>query len=221
MSQKFTLYEDLTVGENLEFTASLRKIDPKKFRKRSTELLDFISFKKPLNTMVHDLPGGMRQQVSLAAAMIHDPEIVFLDEPTAGVNAASRALFWDLIRRLAREGKTIFVTSHYMDEVEQCNRIALMRSGKIIALDTPSGLKRSTFPHGLYAVNLTPPQLERLKASKVFKSVVPYGLQYHLVVSDTERFIQLKNEVSNQIEFRPIQPNLEDVFIELVEAQRG
>ena len=100
----------------------------------------------PLNTMVRDLSGGTKQQVSLAAALLHDPEIIFLDEPTAGVTPASRSRFWQLIRKLADRNKTVFVTTHYMDEAEQCDRIALMREGKIIALDTPDGSKRATFP---------------------------------------------------------------------------
>src|ERR1700733_3990292 len=96
--------------------------------------------------MVQDLPGGIKQQVSLAASLLHDPEIVFLDEPTAGVTPAARARFWALIREIAGRGKTVFVTTHYMDEAEQCGRIALMRSGELIALDTPAGLKKSAFP---------------------------------------------------------------------------
>ena len=118
-------------------------------------LFDFIAFQKPIKTLVSDLPLGMRQQVALAAAVLHDPEIVFLDEPTAGVSPASRARFWGLIRQLAERGKTIFVTSHYMDEVEQCDRIALMSAGEIIALDSPALLKKAAFPEAS-----APPSLE-------------------------------------------------------------
>ena len=146
MSQKFTLYNDLSVGENLEFIASLRKLSDAVLKQRQAELFAFVGFDKPVNTLVKDLPGGMKQQVSLAAALLHDPDIVFLDEPTAGVSPGARAKFWDLIRQLSARGKTIFVTSHYMDEVEQCQRIALMRDGQIIALGSPAELKRSTFP---------------------------------------------------------------------------
>ncbi|MES2504855.1 MAG: ABC transporter ATP-binding protein [Myxococcota bacterium] len=146
MSQKFTLYNDLTVEENLSFAADLRKIPKGVYLKQKKSLLELISFEKPLNTFVVDLPGGMKQKVSLAASMVHDPEIIFLDEPTAGVSPTSRALFWDLIRQLAKNGKTIFVTSHYMDEVEQCHRIALMKDGEIIALDTPDTLRTIAFP---------------------------------------------------------------------------
>ncbi len=141
MSQKFTLYNDLRVDENLDFIAALRKLDKVTYLKRRKELLDFISFDRPMNSIVQDLSGGIKQQVALAASLLHDPEIVFLDEPTAGVSPPSRARFWSLIRQLAERGKTIFVTTHYMDESEQCDRIALMRDGKIIALDTPAGLK--------------------------------------------------------------------------------
>src|SRR5208283_1687374 len=129
MSQKFTLYNDLTVDENLSFIASLRKLDPQIYVRRRQELFDFISFDRSIHDMVSDLPGGTKQQVSLAAALLHDPEIIFLDEPTAGVSPASRIRFWSLIRKLSDSGKTVFVTTHYMDEAEQCGRIALMREG--------------------------------------------------------------------------------------------
>lgn len=146
MSQKFTLYDDMTVKENLEFTSSLRKMDSQKFRQQKEKLLTMIRFKTSEDVLVKDLPGGIKQQVSLVSAVLHDPEIVFLDEPTAGVSPAFRQRFWNLIRELAREGKTVFVTTHYMDEAEQCGRIALMRSGELIALDSPLGLKQKSFP---------------------------------------------------------------------------
>ncbi|MDE2291060.1 MAG: ABC transporter ATP-binding protein, partial [Elusimicrobia bacterium] len=150
MSQKFTLYEDLTVAENLDFIAALRKLDPARYRERRRELLQLIGYPKGLTDKVRDLSGGTKQKVSLAAAMLHDPEVLFLDEPTAGVTPAGRALFWDLIRQVASRGKTVFVTTHYMDEAEQCGRIGLMRDGELVALDTPAGLKRAVFPEQVY-----------------------------------------------------------------------
>lgn len=152
MSQKFTLYNDLTVEENLDFIAALRKLDKKTYLKRRQELFDFIAFDKPIKTMVQDLPGGLKQQVSLVAAILHDPEIIFLDEPTAGVSPASRERFWQLIKQLAGQGKTLFVTTHYMDEAEHCERIALMRDGEIIALDSPENLKKRTSENSLEEV---------------------------------------------------------------------
>ncbi len=146
MSQKFTLYDDMTVAENLSFTASLRKLERAVFLKQKEMLLDFIRFNQSANAMVRDLPGGVKQQVSLVASLLHDPDVVFLDEPTAGVSPAYRQRFWDLIRQLAAAQKTVFVTTHYMDEAEQCSRIALMRSGELIALDSPENLKKQNFP---------------------------------------------------------------------------
>ncbi|OFZ39160.1 MAG: hypothetical protein A2504_04900 [Bdellovibrionales bacterium RIFOXYD12_FULL_39_22] len=222
MSQKFTLYNDLTVEENLSFTASLRKIPATTFEKRKQELLNFISFNKPIKTMVKDLPGGMKQQVSLAASILHDPEIIFLDEPTAGVTSASREKFWDLIKKLARQGKTIFVTSHYMDEVEQCDRIALMRAGELIAIDSPSGLKRSTFPKPLYELypqrNITFAEAESLREGHFFESFEAYGQRYHASPISEAHWNDFKNKYASDFTIRAITPTLEDVFIRLVEG---
>jgi len=145
MSQKFTLYDDLTVVENLFFAASLRKLDGAQFRKSMEKLLSFIHFQQSPHSMVRDLSGGVRQQVSLVAALLHDPEIIFLDEPTAGVSPAYRKRFWDLIRLLAKERKTIFVTTHYMDEAENCDRLAFMDSGRVLELDSSVNLKMKYF----------------------------------------------------------------------------
>jgi ABC-2 type transport system ATP-binding protein len=146
MSQKFTLYDDMTIDENLSFIAALRKIPKETFETRKKELFDFVGFHRKVDTPVRDLPGGMKQQMALVGALLHDPEIIFLDEPTAGVTSAVRAKFWSLIKQLAKNGKTVFITSHYMDEVEQCDRIALMRDGELIALDSPLQLKKQAFP---------------------------------------------------------------------------
>lgn len=146
MSQKFTLYDDMNVKENLDFAASLRKLDVKKFTEQKEKLLSFIHFRASEKTLVRELPGGVKQQVSLVAALLHDPELIFLDEPTAGVSPAYLQRFWTLIGDLASEGKTVFVTTHYMDEAEHCQRIALMREGELIALNSPLGLKQENFP---------------------------------------------------------------------------
>ena len=223
MSQKFTLYNDLTVEENLLFTASLRKIPRPEFEKRKKELFDFISFHRDPKTMVKDLPGGMKQQVSLAASLLHDPDIVFLDEPTAGVTSAARARFWDLIRDLAKRGKTIFVTSHYMDEVEQCHRIALMRSGELIALDTPEGLKRTTFPNPLYELkphqSISFSEVEAIRAEGYFESFEPYGLRYHVSATTPNLWQEFVKKYGKDFETKAISPTLEDVFIRLVEGK--
>ena len=151
MSQKFTLYDDLTVMENLNFKATIRRMPEKEAGKRIDHIFEFIGYDSGRDTMVKELPAGVKQQVSLAATLIHDPEVVFLDEPTSGVSPAVRARFWSLIRKLAKEGKTVFVTTHYMDEAEECGRIALMRAGKLIALGSPQQLKKDTYPNGMPA----------------------------------------------------------------------
>lgn len=226
MSQRFTLYSDLSVEENLWFTARLRKLDPALFEKRKTELLSFIQFDRDPRTLVRDLPGGIKQQVSLAASLLHDPEIVFLDEPTAGVTPAFRALFWALIRDLAKRGRTVFVTTHYMDEAEQCDRIALMRSGELIALESPANLKASTFPKGMLELEPKGPgakallkKLESPEVRSAFSLLEPYGLRTHAEIQDERAWKALLPEVEREFRLATISPTLEDVFIRLVEGK--
>jgi ABC-2 type transport system ATP-binding protein len=223
MSQKFTLYNDLTVEENLNFTASLRKLDPAVYLKRRQELFDFISFDRSIHSFVRDLPGGTKQQVSLAAALLHDPEIIFLDEPTAGVTPVSRNRFWSLIRKLSEQGKTVFVTTHHMDEAEQCGRIALMREGKIIALDTPEGLKRSTFPMPMLEFvpreALSFAEVSAVREHKVFSFFEPYGLRFHASIQSEEAWEEVRPQLEERFAIRRIKPSLEDVFLQTVEAK--
>ena len=222
MSQKFTLYNDLTIKENFAFTASLRKIPKLTLQKRTTELLEFINFTSPLNTFVRDLPGGIKQQVSLAASLLHDPEILFLDEPTAGVTPVARARFWALINDLSKSGKTVFVTTHYMDEAEQCGRIALMRAGEIIALDSPKNLKVNTFPDPIYELDPISKEntliLKELHAHASVDSVESYGMKYHLILKDLSNWEILEKDLSSYFKIRKISPSLEDVFIRLIEG---
>jgi ABC-2 type transport system ATP-binding protein len=222
MSQKFTLYEDMTVQENLSFAASLRKIPPAESKRRQKELFDWIGWNRALSEMVRDLPGGLKQQVSLVASLLHQPEIIFLDEPTAGVTPTSRARFWDLIRSLASLGTTVFVTTHYMDEAEQCARIALMRSGELVALDSPLSLKQSAFPRGLW--ELTPlqgtsPSMKKWQQHPAIGLLEPYGLRYHLEITDEQGEADLKAELGAHFKLVPISPSLEDVFIRFVEGK--
>jgi ABC-2 type transport system ATP-binding protein len=224
MSQKFTLYDDLTVEENLSFVAGLRNLDEATYAKRRDHLLEFISFQRPLDSMIRDLPGGTKQQVALAAATLHDPEIVFLDEPTAGVTPAARARFWALIRDLAGRGKTLFVTTHYMDEAEQCDRIALMRAGRIIALDTPAQLKRTTFPGELLELEphraIAYATLAALRGHPEVAFFEPYGMRFHVALRRTRGGAALRRELADDFRIQPIMPTLEDVFIRTVEGEQ-
>lgn len=225
MSQKFTLYNDLTVGENLDFTASLRKMDPLLYRKRRAELFELISFEHPLDSRVADLSGGIKQQVSLAASLLHDPEIVFLDEPTAGVSPASRSRFWSLIRKISGTGKTVFVTTHYMDEAEQCGRIALMRTGELIALDTPDGLKKAAFPTPMFEFepkeSLKFSEISELRQSPLFSFFEPYGLRFHASIADAQDWARVRPEFERKFNIQTIKPSLEDVFIHSIEGKKA
>ena len=219
MSQRFTLYNDLTVAENLAFAAGLRKLDPEAAAARTRELLGFIGFDHPLSAMVRDLPGGLKQELALAAAILHDPEIIFLDEPTTGVSPAARERFWGLIRRLTESGKTVLVTTHYMDEAEQCGRIALMRSGRLIALDSPKALKSQAFPGPMMeAAAEDPKAVSGLADREGVLSVQPYGMRWHLSLKDEAARMGLAAALPPGITMRRIDPSLEDVFIRLVEG---
>ena len=223
MSQKFTLYDDLTVFENLSFNSSLRKLDKVFFQKRVKELLEFIGFENPLNTLVSNLPGGIKQQVSLVVSMLHDPEVIFLDEPTAGVTPYYRNKFWELIRKLSQEGKTVFVTTHYMDEAEYCDRIALMRTGEMIALDTPRNLKKNVFPEPLIEIsklNESNYSIAELKKDENIISLLPFGSRYHLILKNKDLLKSFMNKYEGSFFIKEIEPSLEDVFVRLVEGDR-
>lgn len=142
MSQRFSLYNDLTVQENMRLYASIYGLSKQETDERSTQLLSRLNFMSERYTLVGSLPLGWKQKLSFAVATIHRPEIVFLDEPTGGVDPITRRQFWELIYEAAADGTTIFVTTHYMDEAEYCSRVSIMVDGKIAALDTPTRLKQ-------------------------------------------------------------------------------
>jgi ABC-2 type transport system ATP-binding protein len=141
MSQKFSLYEDLTVTENIEFFGGIYGLSGKQLKQKSAELIGRLGLEQEQRKLVGSLPLGWKQKLSFSVAVIHQPKIVFLDEPTGGVDPVTRRQFWDLIYEAADSGITIFVTTHYMDEAEYCNRISIMVDGRIEALATPAGLK--------------------------------------------------------------------------------
>ena len=224
MSQKFTLYTDMTVEENLEFAGNLHKIPKPVQRRRIKDGLEFIAFKEKTTRLVSELSGGTKQEVSLVAALLHDPEVLFLDEPTAGVSPVSRSRFWSIIRGLSDRGKTVFVTTHYMDEAEYCGRIALMRDGKIVALDSPANLKRHLFPEPLYELSARKGRdthwVQQLKKSGAVASLKPYGMRYHAIISDRGSWLRLARRMSGDFTAKRIKPSLEDVFLRAVEGNK-
>ncbi len=142
MSQKFSLYEDLTVKENIRFYAGIYGLSSKEINERSNQLLNDLGIYHAKDKLIKDIPLGWRQKLSFAVAVFHSPSIVFLDEPTGGVDPITRRQFWDMIYESANNGITVFVTTHYMDEAEYCDRVSIMHKGRIEALDTPLNLKK-------------------------------------------------------------------------------
>ena len=142
MSQKFSLYEDLTVEENMRFYGGIYGMSRKLIKARTNEMLITLGMNEYSKKLIRDIPPGWRQKLAFSTAIIHKPKIVFLDEPTGGVDPITRRQFWDLIYKAVEDGITVFVTTHYMDEAEYCNRISIMVDGEIVALDTPDNLKK-------------------------------------------------------------------------------
>lgn len=141
MSQKFSLYEDLSVNDNMTLFATIYGMKNQEIKKRKAELYDFLEMTDIKNSLVRDIPIGWKQRLAFAAATIHNPKVVFLDEPTGGVDPITRRRFWELIYKVTSEGMTVFVTTHYLDEAEYCNRVSIMVDGRIKALDSPDELK--------------------------------------------------------------------------------
>ena len=218
MSQRFTLYNDLSVKENFDFAADLRDMNSRQYLNNRERLLNFIGFDRRLNVLVKDLPGGIKQEVALCVALIHQPLIVFLDEPTAGVAPTARLRFWQLIKELARSGITVFVTTHYMDEAENCSRIALMKDGRLIAIDSPDALKKKTFDGDLFSL-----RQKRKNPCRPLPDVVdvwqPYGANFHLRFRDGVDVAEQLRRLKQDWEISQITPSLEDVFIKLVEGK--
>jgi len=221
MSQKFSLYPDLQVIENLEFFAGMYGLGGRAFRDRASELLSMMSITSMQRTITSDLPGGFRQRVALACAILHRPRILFLDEPTAGVDPTARRDFWRLVRDLASSGTTILVTTHYMDEAEYCDRVGLMVDGRLAALDTPAALKDAIIQDSMLELHSIDdslrPAIEQLPG---VRAVEPFGSAWHVRIRhDTSAAEVVEAIVSlgvSRTDIEPIAPTLEDVFIEVV-----
>lgn len=223
MSQKFTLYPDLSIKENMAFAGSLYNMSQKQIDKRSKELFKFIDLKATYRGPAKNLPGGIKQMTALCATLLHDPKIIFLDEPTAGVSPQSRKDFWRLIRALAEQGKTIFVTTHYMDEAEYCNRIVLMERGKIAAFDSPDGLKKTFFPHGVTQIIFKQARQQQVKAEieklKLAACAV-FGNHLRAEVLNREEFEKYALKNKDIFECKTAPAELEDVFLKAVKGDK-
>lgn len=219
MSQKFSLYDDLTVRENLEFFGSIYGITGSALKRSVERAIGEAGLAKASSKIVRDLPGGVKQRLALEAATIHDPKILFLDEPTSGVDPAARRMFWEIIYGYAESGRTVFVTTHYMDEAEHCGRIALITAGKIIALDTPKKLKES-LDFDIYSLRSADfVGLFRAIQNKPFvKEAAIFGSEIHILTERASRSeAQLRRTAAEltggTCAIEKILPSLEDVFV--------
>jgi ABC-2 type transport system ATP-binding protein len=223
MSQKFSLYEDLTVLENLEFFAGVYQVPGEERAGRIAELITMAGLDGREGELAGNLSGGWKQRLALGCSTVHRPPILFLDEPTAGVDPVSRRRFWDMIYDLSEQGVTVFVTTHYMDEAEHAHRVSLMLAGRLIACASPEELKATSEPGSLLALECDPlaPALELLPSIPGVRDVAVYGSLLHVVVDPSpERAASLRRDLENRgITVRSIEevrPSLEDVFISAV-----
>jgi ABC-2 type transport system ATP-binding protein len=218
MSQRFSLYPDLTPIENLDFFGGAYGLPRSRRLARARELLADVDLDPATTTPTGQLPGGMRQRLALVGALLHAPAVVFLDEPTAGVDPGARRTFWRIIRRLAAAGTTIFVTTHYMDEAEYCHRVGMMVDGSLVALDTPAGLKTTWVPGRLYAARGQGLSPAAVRALPGVREVEPFGAGLHVRAeggSADEHAITaaLIAAGGGGVHVEAIPPTLEDVFL--------
>jgi len=220
MSQKFSLYLDLSAEENLQFFGGTHGMHGRRLHDRIREVLQEVNLWEHRRTRTSELPGGWRQRLALAGAILHQPRIVFLDEPTAGVDPLSRRTFWSLVRRLAASGTTVLVTTHYMDEAEYCDRIGLMVEGRLSALDTPSALKETFVPGQLLDVRgVGTDAKDRLLELPGVLDVEPFGSGYHLRAPALEPSAveqNLRERGWSEASVEVLEPSLEDVFLAVV-----
>jgi ABC-2 type transport system ATP-binding protein len=224
MSQKFSLYEDLTVEENINFYGGIYGLGGKKLKERKDWAIGMAGLEMHRKSLTAVLAGGWRQRLALACAILHEPPIVFLDEPTSGVDPNSRRRFWDLIYEMAGKGVTIFITTHYMEEAEYCDRVALIFRGRLIALGSPLELKTSMMKEKIIDVRLDQPQkyMDELEALNEINEVALFGAGLHARVSDSDAAMSaIRSELSNAGVSNPkielIIPGMEDVFVSLID----
>ena len=226
MSQKFSLYEDLTVEENIDFYSGIYRIPSEKKSHRKDWVIEMAGLKDHRRALTRTLSGGWKQRLALGCAILHEPPILFLDEPTSGVDPNSRRQFWDLIYELSSRGVTVLVTTHYMDEAEYCDRIALIYRGELIAGGTPEELKTQFMQEDVLEVICDHPQdaMEEVRKISGVNEVALFGKSLHVVAEEGAAVARTLSESLSSRGFRveevgAIAPSMEDVFISLIEAR--
>jgi len=226
MSQKFSLYDDLTVEENIDFFTGIYGVPKARRAERKNYVLEMSNLTERRGAMTRTLSGGWKQRLALGCAILHEPPVLFLDEPTSGVDPLARGAFWHLIHDLSEAGHTIFVSTHYMDEAEYSNRLALMYKGKVIALGTPAELKAGLKEHSLLNLDASDP-LETMRALDGLAGVhdvAVFGGGLHLTVDAGEATAARVRERLSSAgitvrKLEEIQPSMEDVFVAMIEAE--
>src|SRR6201997_1154441 len=225
MSQNFSLYTDLTVAENLTFYGRIYGLSPQRLKRRMEEIVQLNGLGPYLNRLAAQLSGGWKQRLALGCAMLHEPKLLFLDEPTAGIDPVARRQLWDLLFELSGHGITFFVTTHYMDEAERCSHVAYIYFAKLIADGTPNSLRElpDVTPPGTMRVEITTPEVTRaLKIGRQIpgiRSATIFGQSIHALIEEHFNLEDLREQLQKQgiavAEIRPLAPSLEDVFVEL------
>ena len=226
MSQKFSLYEDLTVEENIDFYSGIYRIPKEDKKTRKDWVIKMSGLEEHRNSLTAILPGGWRQRLALGCALLHKPPVIFLDEPTSGVDPISRRNFWDLIYQLAAEGVTVFVTTHYMDEAEYCDRLAMIYRGELVAIGTPDELKIRYMNADILNLECPDPfkMLQVVTGISVIKEAALFGRGLHLTVADSQAAMPvivtaLQAQKADYTRLEKIRPSLEDVFVAIIEAR--
>jgi len=231
MSQNFSLYTDLTVTENLTFYGRVYGLPPERLRKRLHEIVELNGLGPYKDRLSAQLSGGWKQRLALGCAMLHEPKLIFLDEPTAGIDPVARRQLWDLLFELSGQGITFFVTTHYMDEAERCSHVAYIYFGKLLADGTPDDLRElpDVQPQGTYRVEITTPQvtfaLRHARMIPGIRSATIFGQSIHALIDDHLDLEHLREQLERHgfavAEIRPLAPSLEDVFVELTTKRQG
>jgi len=226
MSQKFSLYEDLTVEENIDFYSGIYKISPDRKRARKEWVIDMAGLRAHRSSRTGVLSAGWKQRLALGCAILHEPPVLFLDEPTSGVDPISRRNFWDLIYHLSEQGTTVFVTTHYMDEAEYCDRLGLIYRGQLIAQGSPGQLKKDFMQEEVIEVacERIAEAMESIEALEGIRHAALFGSGLHVVAMDADRAMPVMADMLAGLgisvhSMEKIQPSLEDVFVSLIEAR--
>lgn len=223
MSQRFSLYEDLSVEQNINFYGGIYGLDGKRLEDRKRWAIEMAGLSGKETMLAHALSGGWRQRLALGCSILHEPPILFLDEPTGGVDPVSRRNFWDLIYDLSHRGVTVFVTTHYMDEAEHCNTIGLIYNGKLIATGSPTELKHNLDRYSIFEVHCAQPvdAMELLRGQPWVAETSIFGSAFHVSTLNEKEAQKKINQVlaKNKIQTESIEniiPSLEDVFIHVI-----